>query len=240
MSETIGHLSLGVVGTKGDGKLIDNWSFESPDRKVPPAKIEVYLVKAGSSPMFVARCPIFPQDGLSDSDIGMLRDTVAAHCSQHFAQVAGVTWEDWLEVQVRGRASCYDAQSGEALEIVYKGLKRGRHPTGPEHDVTLVGIGVAVPFPTPKRAGDDEQARINAGLKEGSLVGWRSGRETATEFSYLPDTPANRAALDQMIANLRLLRERLHSFLGQDNIANAVVALREQALSLPAPCVTSH
>jgi len=241
MAEAIGHLSLGVIGTKGDGKLIDTWSFASPDRAVAAAKIEVYLVKKGGATVFVARCPIFPQDGFSDTDIEVLREDVAAYCGAHFAKVAGVQWEDWLEVQARGGDRVYSGTGGERLEIAYRHLKRGRHPSGEAHDITLVGHGVAVPFPTPKRSGDDENARLNAGLKDGSLLGWRSGRDTNTEFSYLPDTAENRVALDQLMANLRLLRDRLNAFLGQDHIGHAVLALREQALSLPAPpCISSR
>ncbi len=171
------------------------------------------------------------------TDIEALRASVETYCSDYFLAKAGLVWEGWLEVLLRGSdfAIGRDAMS-EDLRIEYRPLKRGRHPDDQTRDFTLTPHGTAVPFPTPKRAGFDEREHLRKGIDQNDARTWNLGaRDTDVEVSYLPDTPANSAALDHLITSLRLLRLRLSDFLEQENIGQAVVALQQQALALPGP-----
>lgn len=238
----IGKLSLGVAGYKRDGKLIDTWCFASPHEEMAKQEIEVYMVKGGGgttapSIRFVARSVLLPGGKLEHSDISVLREQVAAICTEHFTALSGVVWEDWLEVRVAGGDNPFGGlgNTGADLRIAYSALKRGRHPTDPARDYTLSDYGHAVPFPAPKLAGEDEDAKLNGGKDfSRNLNGWRLPRDTAMGYSYIPDTPGNRAALDHMIDALVRLRTRLADFLGQNHIEHAVAALHQQLVALPA------
>lgn len=241
MSDHIGRIHVGAAGAKSGGKAIDEWEFFQPFSGGERFKIAVFMRKrfdaetpGGQRIEFVAECKALPEGRLASSDIEKLRLDVDAVLREQSILRSGVVWEDWLEVVVRGAPKRFHGTKGaarkfegEELSIEYRVLKRGRHPEDPSRDFTINFNHVATPFPKPKRAGEKTMDWADAG----SLKGFVSdGRDEAAEYAYVKDTPENRAALDDLMSALRLLGQRLSTFLGQESIEGAVATLRANAL----------
>lgn len=154
--------------------------------------------------------------------------------------MTGVTWEDWLEVQVRGRRSARDVIGTveSDLRITYCRLKRGVHPVTREPYV-INSNGIAVPFPSPKQAGElDPDVERDTPPSVKRLSGYSSalgGRDQDAEYSYLPATPENIAALEDLLSRMQALREKLSAFLRQDVVLNSLAGLATALPALPAP-----
>jgi len=242
INEQIGRLHLGSAGRTQHGKLIDTWTFVSPLRGEAaqiPVSVELFMRKvydAGIRVEFVARSAALPDKLLINTDIEALRVAVEDAVREQFILQSGVAWEDWIEVKVTGG----DRRSGnhtcvEQLVIEYRGLKRGTTPELSGQDYTINFNGVAVQFPSPKRAGEADPDIMRAqAAAPGDAYAGVGGREADAEYSYISDSPSNRAALDQLIQSLRTLRLRIADFVSQQNLPHAigaVVAARSLALS---------
>lgn len=239
----IGSMSLGSSGFKNGGTRIDEWTFYAPfDRAENAAnfKVVVYMRKhhgnsaTGKPPTidFQADCRALPNGFLRSSDIEQLRQAVEAALREQAIMRSGVQWENWLEVVVHRKERSYGSPvASEELSIEYRTLLRGRHPEFPDKDYTINFNRVAVPFPKPKKAGEKSGSMVETGSLKGFMG---DGRADDAEYAYIPDTPENRAALDQLITSLKLLGTRLSEFLGQDNITQAVSTLQSQLKLLSA------
>ena len=230
---------LGTAGYKALGKLIDEWTFQQPFHgadSAAPYKIEVFMRKrhvgAGTAIHgvieFVAHCAALPETMMVNSDIEALRVAVEEHLREQAILSSGVQWEDWLEVIVHGGKRKYSLPvDGEELVIEYKRLRRGRHPDLPGRDYTISSNHVAVKFPTAKKTGIEGAGEvIDLGKHSGFRGALGDGRNPDGEYSYIPDTAANRAALDGLIGSLRTLRSRLSDFLGQASIDKSLITMQ--------------
>jgi hypothetical protein len=237
--QTPGTLDVGHQVRTG-GKVVDEWKFRSPfrDKGAPQLTATVSIDKSNSKEFtFVARSDSLPV-AIVDTDINRLRERVDAALRQQHEILTGVVWEDWLEVEVRGRRRSDergDASTTEAdLKITYRRLKRGVLPAGEAYVVNSNGI--AVPFPSAKRAGESDP---DGGPDFGeSLQGFRGlgrGRDLEAEYSYLPETPENVRALDDLLERMLVLRDNLSSFLRQDTVQKSLSDLASQSPALPAP-----
>jgi hypothetical protein len=214
-SEKHGRLHIDATRTSA-GKHIDTWFFVSPFPRVDRLEVKVFIFKSQTEVHFEAKGPQLPET-LSDTDIQRLSTRVEDALRIQHDLIVGALWEDWLEVCVRG---CHgDANFGigreSGLDITYKVIKRGVYPANGKA-YTLSGSGGAVGFPKPKQANvADEDVQALAGFRFGD-------RELESEYSYLPATPANRAALDELMSKLEKLRLQLSGFLRQDVVVQSL------------------
>lgn len=229
-NQEAGTLYVGI--TKSSGKLVDEWKFISPFRNkaAPQLVVQISIDKSKQDRIiFVARGDCLPVD-YQDTDIERLRQTVEAALRHQHDILTGVQWEDWLEVEVRGRTVDRSHwQSRESsLNIVYRPLKRGVDPvTGTAYVINVNGI--ATPFPLPKRAGE-----LDEGDKVEEIHGMNS-RDQEAEFSYLPASAENVAALTELMGRLQTLRGKLAEFLSQGTVQQSLSDLTSRMPSLPAP-----
>jgi hypothetical protein len=86
---------------------------------------------------------------------------------------------------------------------------------------------LAVPFPKPKQADVPD----DLGPDAPSLKNFKTGRNEDSEYSYLPATDDNIAALDELMNRMDALRLQLSSFLGQESVARSL-AMRTANLRL--------
>jgi hypothetical protein len=225
-----GTLYVGI--TKASGKLVDEWKFLSPfkNKKAPQLVVQVSIDKSKKDHiLFVARGDCLAVD-YQDTDIERLRRTVEAALRHQHDLLTGVHWEDWLEVEVCGgtRNDSYWKSQDSALSITYRPIKRGVDPvTGTPYVINSNGL--AMPFPKPKRAGE-----LDEGDKVEEFLGMNR-REQDAEFSYLPATAENVAALDELMSRLQALRGKLSEFLSQGSVQQSLVDLTSRMPSLPAP-----
>lgn len=226
-----GNLNVGSTRTSA-GKLIDEWTFISPfkDKTAPKLTVQIHVHKTGRGGItFVASGTCMPVK-FEETDIERLRVKVEDSLQFQHDMLTGVQWERWMEIEVVGRSKekAYDNSSESELTIHCRPLKRGVHPqTGKAYVINTNGI--AVPFPKPKKAGqldesdpDDEWASLNARARD-------------AEYSYLPETPENVAALQDLMNRMQTLRAKLSEFLSQDVVQASLTNLASNAPALSAP-----
>jgi hypothetical protein len=225
-----GHLSVGT--TRSGGKLIDEWSFISPfkDNKAPKLVVQISIDKTKKdSILFCAHADCLGEK-IEDTNIEQLRQKVEAALRFQHDMLTGVTWEEWLEVRVCGtmEEKGYWGNQESSLQISCRPMKRGLDPATGE-PYTINSNGIAVPFPKPKKAEE-----LDEGETWGKFKGM-SQREPRAEYSYLPATPENIAALDELRGRMEALRVRLSAFLRQDVVQLSLADLTSRLPSLPAP-----
>lgn len=186
-SARIGSMNIGMVGNRGEGKAIDQWTFQTPFRtsdKVGPEAmvprtytVDVLMRKRSVKNdlgaineygrqviEFVAKCPALPDGHMVSSDIEALRASVDAHLREQSILTSGVIWEDWLEVIVTGghgySFGAREVVGSGVLTISYSKLRRGRHEDLPGQDYTIGRNGTALPFPKPKKV---DEAEVRSG-----------------------------------------------------------------------------
>lgn len=212
------------------GKHIDTWFFVSPFPSVKRLEVKVLIFKSQTDGVrFEAQGQQLPEI-ISDTDIQRLATRVEDALRIQHDLIVGAVWEDWLEVCVKGfhgAAERGTTGSKSSLDIAYRIIKRGREPKS-GRAYTLTSSGVAIEFPGPK------QANVPDGKDKppASLANFRFGdRELESEYSYLPATPANLAALDELMDKLQSLRLQLSGFLRQDVVEKSL-SRRAAILSL--------
>lgn len=195
------------------GKLIDEWVFESPlntrDRMgtVPELRVGVSLKSTDKGIIFCAHGPAL-QKKIEDTDIERLRQAVDDELRFQHDSLTGLAWEDWLEVQV---TFPYGSESSlsSAVWVKAEPIKRAIDPaTGTP--LTLNFNNLVMAFPTPKQAGV-------ADPDNGGRFSTRE-RETNATYSYIPATPENVRALEDLVRRVVELRETLCAFMSQDRI----------------------
>jgi hypothetical protein len=191
-----------------------NWEFEVSQykggKKIP---VEVFLVMDQERPFFRAKSPELAAP-IDHSDINALRLAVEqAMAEQVVPKLISIEWEDWLKVTVKGHNRLLEggqwssAQSYAQLEIRVQTIKRGIHPATGEV-VTIASDGRITEFPKPRN--------IETNEKDGVLLG------DIPETSFIPATPENLRALDDIRDRLGMLRSRLAELLSQDSIQKSL------------------
>jgi hypothetical protein len=224
--------TLHVGTTKSGGKLIDEWKFLSPfkNKTAPNLVVQISIDKTKKDRIeFVAHADCLPVQ-YRNTDIEQLRQAVEAALRFQHDMLTGVQWEEWLEVEVRGHISesTYWKTRESDLRITYLPIKRGVEPkTGAPYVINANGI--AVPFPKPKRAGELDEGEVEHEMRG------MSGRDKEAEYSYLPATPENIAALDELMGRMQALHGKLAEFLRQDNVQQSLADMTSRLPALPAP-----
>lgn len=226
----------GLGGHGRRTRKIDEWKFRSPfhDKAAHDADYTAtihmfskYLAKVDGKQyqmMFSARSKHF-ESSLEDTDIDRLHQRVEREFQKQDMKAREVLWEDWIEVEVDHGAYMYKDENGAGLTIGYKFLKRGTHPTTGEI-FTINNNNVVVAFPKPKlRDTEDHKAPDDE---------WHLGsRDRTKQFSYIPATPANVAALESLCGRIVDLRIRLSELLTQDTVQKSLSG--DLARLLPPP-----
>lgn len=230
-----GKLEVGRSVRSG-GKIFDEWSFSSPfdghnGRPKPPVlKVEIAVHKSGDEGItFEARSKGLKQS-LRNSDIEVLRQAVEEELRFHHHMLTEIPWEDWLEIKVSGELEGGTQWKGATagVKLEYFRLQRAVNPqTGGVYVVNKNNI--AVDFPKPKKAGERDPEDVD-------YMGMRiHNRDVNSEYSYLPATPENLAALNDLQNRIEELRLRMSAFLNQGTVQESLANVANGMLSLPAP-----
>lgn len=215
----VGSLHNGLSGRSG-GKKIFTWKFYAKGAEDRPVEVAVTLLTRDGL-KFSAYTSKLPTS-LVDTDLDRLFRRVEQALLEQAEALSGIAWEDWFEVVVTGRDSGFDHSEysalGASLKIQVNRLKRGIHPKTGEA-VTINSNGYVTAFPTPKLI-DDEGGRELGGRDIG-------------EYSYIPATPANRAALDSILNQMVILRLRLANVLSQACVQEKLAQAASNLLFLP-------
>jgi hypothetical protein len=201
-----------------EGKKAFNWTFTAKGaaQSVP---VEVHLVQTDESLMFKATCALLPA-ALVDTDINRLHGAVEAALLDQVTSLTGIEWQDWFEVVVGGANSDFSESAysalGASLHVQVNRLKRGVHPKSGAV-LTINVNGVVVPFPRATSLGRDVHAE-GAGIRLG---------DREKERSYIPATPANRRALDELLGRMAALRASVASLLSQGVVQERLSTLSD-------------
>lgn len=199
---------------------IAEWSFRSPWHTGPA---DSYVAKImlcskwelnGPHKLYFEASSKHFDERIKDSDIDSLQRKVKREFEKQDMKARLVVWEDWIEVEIDHGLYMWNNEFGDGLTIKYAILKRGVHPDTSEA-FTINSNGVVVAFPKDKLADvedhkpDDEK--------------WHLGlRDKNKQFSYIPATKENIAALESLCARLKELRFRLASLLTQDTVQKSL------------------
>lgn len=188
-------------------RKVDRWTFHSPHERsdLPQLAADVIMVmprRDGEKTTFVTESDSIPK--LQSANLNSLHEQALEQF--RIADIArhGIKWEEWLEIEIYPEHS-YNQDVRAGLTLSYKKIQRGIDPkTG--KPLTMAGwSGVVTPFPQPKAAGklDPEDGK------------WHRSRDEDHQYSYLPATPENLAALNAVMAKLNELRMGLEKLLDQ-------------------------
>lgn len=215
-------------------RLIDTWTFVSPFTKhidETTLAVKVFLVngfRGGTDTDGMSFEAFFSeQHGISfkDTDIEKLRKKVEEQLRKQDLARKGIVWEDWIELEIGGYA--HDGKHddpGSALDLSYRVIKRGVDPKT-EKLLTINHNHVVVPFPSAKKAGEEDPDCDKSHDKDDWKT-WSIGeRDENHQYSYIPATPENLAAVASVVQRLRDLRAALNKVLSQDGIQKALATV---------------
>lgn len=206
---------------RAGGKKVFEWKFfvRGSDKKM---QVDVYLDSDKDGLKFRAECDRLPSP-VHHTDINTLRTQVERELTEQASSISGIVWEDWFEVVVSGSNSDFEdsrhSALGADLKIQVNRLKRGIHPLS-GFPLTINCNGVVVDFPTATSISETEQGGIRF-------------YPHPVERSYIPATPENRQAIDDILSRMDLLRANLASMLSQDVIQTKLAGMDNMFQALP-------
>lgn len=233
--------------TRPPGKKIDTWTFTIDGQRV---KVDVRM-DPGARTDFLVRHDLATGERISlrNPDINALRkeveDALRAKIRVHWERFLYIETCGGLEPSLEGAAQkarlTEESQAGETwarhdwladaqlhalLRLDYRTIEIGTRADGSQCYRELASShGHNVHEGLPHLETPDSEER-----------GFRSD-DYPTQSAYLPDTPANRAALELIRAGLDLVRQRLQELLSHETIAATLqqVLTSPAVVGLPAP-----
>ena len=213
------RLDIGVLDVHNPrtsaGKKVMTWDFK-PKGCDRDYQIEIAYHMDDDGRMYFKATNATLGVSVHGTDIESMRQEVAAELILKSTDIKDLSWEDWLEVSVGGSGSRFNLNPhtgmGAELKIHVKRLKRGWHEPAKRY-VTINMNGLVVPFP------EAVEQQVNTGS-----LGWLTGR-ASPQTAYIPDTPENRAALDDIQDRMMALQNRLADILHQDAIHSSIKRL---------------
>lgn len=233
---------VGTVSDRVGGKRIDTWQFSRPHpqddlKNSPSVSVDVHLLSTPEGLVFRLKGTALPPGDWFDTDLQRLKTSVETAFEEQAELLGGIHWEPWLEVvthlkKASGRQENpgYSPDTGRSLEVSYRPLLRGVHPRDPSRFLTISSTGNAVAFPSPLTPEVDPETQATIG---GLYLGHKDGRHEGATYAYLPDTPATRAALDQILSGMEALGDRLHALLSPAQVAASVANMGQTLGGLP-------
>lgn len=240
-----GHLTVGVTD-RNNGRKIDTWTFRPGDvagRRDRDNEIvfEVSLLKSMEFVVDTKGIPKERWEPLRGPVLADLHAQALAAARVEFDLKNELVWSDWLEIKVKEAAS-YDSRNAENIaqaSLSYRQIPRAETRDGVAY--TVNGNGLLSRFPEPtgvcrdrdgmsgsRRPSPKKEAQVLASTRDNSaerlvgLLNATDSRDADTQFSYLPDTPENRAGLDAIIAAIESINQRLQQFLHPDEIGQTI------------------
>lgn len=227
-------------------KKILEWKYQTPlpiagpllaKLGIPVASISIHNGRGDGPTTFVAESSWFSgrHNGgeLSDLTLEGLKVKVEAAFRDRLVAHSDVKWEEWVELEVRGREVSWlpdgdvkenDRRGSASITIEYKILKRARFPDG--RDMVLDGSAL-YPFPKAKAVGVD----IERGRHHYNIY----SQETDHQFAYIRATPENLEALKILMKKMEEVNDRLLAVLDQKSIGKTVGQLTSGVLMLDKP-----
>lgn len=198
------------------GKKVLDWSFTAKGRK-EPITVAVSVERYDGGLRFKASSDSLAE-AVVDSDINRLHQVVEKALLEQVDALAGIDWQDWLEVVVTGSSSRFDEGAhrtlGGEVKVVVNRLKRGVvRESG--RVVTINRNGVVVDFPQ-ARSIEDGSMRIDIGIKISGHSYYETDGEK--ERSYIPATAENVLALQEVVGMMDALKTRLGQLLSQQAV----------------------
>lgn len=188
---------------------LTEWIFNIPSvgESKKPIAVEVRLLAEKDGLRLRATCQDKLIEPIEDSDIKRLHERVEA-ALEALGMGVKIEWLDYIQIQVHsGRDDLTDALYGktwnarESVDVKAELVKYGIHPiTQVPHILDRRGYPRMVVYPMTTFQGrpwDTNQ-------------GWK--------FTYIPATPENMAAIEDICVRLGLLKARLVDVLSQDNV----------------------
>lgn len=188
-------------------KQLETWTF-TPPSGVQLSKREVQVsIRKGQEVAFefVATAKDFAE-AMVDSDLSRLFSRVESAYSAYFRNLVGLQWEAWLEVTVKGSDDDQMAhrlrecqRKSADITICYRILNRAIGLDGkPVLLMSNNGYEMIVPFPQPKRMGVVSERPMGIRMQDDHQ-----------EYAYMPATPENILALDNLISGLAAARQKI-------------------------------
>lgn len=198
---------------------LTEWLFSIPavDGNNKNISVEVRLVSDKDG----LRMRALTQDNLlapiEDADVSSLHAKVEAALLA-LNMGTRIEWQDYLQIEVSGNGvneAFIDTEYNfQQLDVKIKRVKYGLHPDN--HEPYILD-----------RQGYPTKVKQN---KTFMFQGKPYDPDQGTQFSYIPATPENIAAMDDVCARMRVLKDRLSDVLSQDNVQ---LTLSDLAARLP-------
>lgn len=243
-----GNLSVGPTD-RANGRKIDTWTFRDgglteKDRRIGSEILfDVYMQKTLDFKVETTGIPAERWRPLVGRDLQELHDQALACARAEFDLKNDLTWSEWLEVKVveLGNHERRDAQAGAQATVTYRQIPRAERPDGTAY--TVYGNGMMCRFPenvgvarepdgspgSRKATPDQLKAAAEGATSSTDLLlrqfGAEDRRDASAQFTYLPDTPENRAGLDSIIRAIEQVNVRLQNFLAADEIGQTLSRL---------------
>ena len=233
---TLGRLDTNVTNRAG-GKKLHTFAFRTGDHgtlngvKVEPIHFDVHLETTRDGVSLVLHTQDIPKERftpLRGTDIGQLRTQAEEQARQEFDLRHDLTWSDWLEIKT-SPISDWESRDGVGAKAMmsYSTLRRADTASGQAY-LLHTGNNLLVKFPENVGILRDGNGKIldrnnptNA-PRSIEVASKDDHRDNNTQFTYLPDTPENRAGLDAIIAAINKVNEKLEDFLAPDQIEQTI------------------